>query len=58
MSTKRNHYRVICGSTISIDTYGTEKGCEKEFNKKLKILNTVAKALGLELWTDEVLVEE
>lgn len=55
---KYNHYTVEANAVISVETFGTEKGCEREFNKKVKILKTVAKALGLEIWVDEVLVNE
>lgn len=58
-STKRlTHYTVRACAEISLETRGTEKGCEREFNKKAKILIAVAKALGLVVWVDEVLVEE
>lgn len=43
---------------VSLKNYGTEKECEKDLNKKVKVLRTVAKALGLELWVDVVLVEK
>jgi hypothetical protein len=52
------HYTVRACADISLETRGTSKGCEREFNKKVKILKAVAKALGLAVWVDEVLVEE
>ena len=55
---KPNHYTVRACAELKIETFSTEKGSEKEFNKKAKIIVAVAKALGIELWIDEVLVEE
>lgn len=55
---KHNHYTVRACAEISEENFGTEKSCEREFNKKVKTLKAVAKALGLELWVDEVLTEE
>jgi hypothetical protein len=55
---KPNHYTVRACAELKIETFSTEKGSEKEFNKKTKIIVAVAKALGIELWVDEVLVEE
>lgn len=52
------HYTVRASAEISQENYGTEKQCERDFNKKVKILKTVAKALGLDLWIDEPLAEE
>jgi hypothetical protein len=53
-----NHYIATANATVSIETYGTEKGAERELKKNLKVINAVAKALGVELWIDEILVEE
>lgn len=53
-----NHYTVRACAELSIETYATEKGAEKEMKQKVKVLLAVAKALGVELWVDEVLVEE
>ncbi len=53
-----NHYRAVANATLSLETFGTEKGAEAELKKKMKAINAVAKALGVELWVDEILVEE
>lgn len=55
---KYNHYTVRQGAEFCSEEFGTEKGCEKEFKKKVKILIKVAKALGIEIWVDEILTEE
>jgi len=55
---KYNHYTVRACSELKLEIFSTEKGSEKEFNKKVKTLVVLAKALGIELWVDEVLVEE
>lgn len=55
---KYNHYTVRQSAEFCVEDYGTEKGCEKEFKKKVKILIKVAKALGIEVWVDEILTEE
>lgn len=55
---KYNHYTVRQSAEFCVEDYGTEKGCEKEFKKKIKILIKVAKALGIEIWVDEILTEE
>jgi len=56
--TKQNHYVVEACATFTLDTFGTEHQCEKEFNKKLKLLKIIAKELNIDLWVDEVLVNE
>jgi hypothetical protein len=53
-----NHYTVRVGAELSLETFATEKGAEKEMKQKVKVLLAVAKALGVELWVDEALVEE
>ncbi len=55
-----NHtfYVASANATLTIETYGTEKGSEKELKKKLKVIQAVAKALEIDLWVDEILVEE
>jgi hypothetical protein len=55
---KCNWYRVEACATITLDTYGREKQCEREFKKKVKVMTAVAKALGIDLWVDEILVTE
>lgn len=55
---KPNHYAVKAIAEVGIETFGTEKQCEREFNKKMKALTVVAKELGITLWVDEVVVEE
>lgn len=55
---KLNHYTVRACAELKIETFSTERGSEKEFNKKAKALIVLAKAIGVELWIDEVLVEE
>jgi hypothetical protein len=52
------HYVASANATLTIETYGTEKGSEKELKKKLKVIQAVAKALDIDLWVDEILVEE
>lgn len=56
--TKYNHYVVEACATFTLDTFGTERQCEKEFNKKLKLLKIIAKQLEIDLWVDEVNVNE
>ena len=53
-----SHYAVKAIAELGIETFGTEKQCEREFNKKVKALKAVAKELGIALWVDEVVVEE
>jgi hypothetical protein len=55
-----NHtfYVASANATLTIETYGTEKGSERELKKKLKVIQAVAKALDIDLWVDEILVEE
>ena len=55
---QQNHYTATACASVSIETYSTEKGAEKELKKKLKVMQAVAKALGIDLWIDEILVEE
>jgi len=57
-NTKHGHYTVSANATLTVEVYDTEKGSEREFNRKMKVVKAVAKALGLDLWVDEVLVEE
>lgn len=54
----QGHYTASANCTATVETYGTEKGAEREFKKKIKIITAVAKALGVEIWVDEILVEE
>lgn len=55
---RHTHYVATANATVSIETFGTEKGSERELKNKLKVLQAVCKALGIELWVDEILVEE
>lgn len=55
---KPDHYAVRVNAEISFETFDTEKGAEKEMKQKVKVLTAVAKALGVSIWIDEILVEE
>lgn len=55
---KHKHYRATTNATLSIETYGTEKGSERELLKRIKEIKKLCKQIGIDLWIDEVLVEE
>ena len=53
-----NHYVARACAELSFETFATEKGAEKEMKQKIKVLLAVAKALNIEIWIDEIIVEE
>lgn len=55
---KYNHYTAEVNAQFKIETFNTEKGSEKELKQKLKVVQAVAKSLGIEVWIDEIVVEE
>jgi hypothetical protein len=55
---KYNNYKATANATIALETFSTEKMSEKELLKKINTLQTVAKALDLYLFVDEVIVED
>lgn len=57
MNNQKERLVTACAS-IELETKGTERASISEFKKKVKVLQLVAKALGLTLWIDEELSEE
>lgn len=58
MSKIRYEHRVAkAGAIISHKDFHTEKGISKEFLKKVRLLKVFAKAIDLELWVDEHIVD-
>lgn len=52
---KKADYKIECNSVITangLDDVGVTKNA-KEFEKRIKLLKTYAKQIGLAVWTDE-----